>query len=62
MHRWYVFFLMGLPVQSAIGGAEITGTMPVPATRQLSGLNAEEATALIAKLENAQRLLKAGQF
>ena len=62
MHGWYVFLFMGLSVQSAVGGAEITATVPVPAKRQLSGLTAEEAIALLAKLEDAQRRLKAGQF
>lgn len=62
MHGWSIFFLMGLSVQSASGGAQITGTAPVRATRQLSGLTAQEATALIAKLEDAQSRVRAGQF
>jgi hypothetical protein len=36
-------------------------TQPVPTTRQLRGLTAEEAAALLGKLEDAQRLLKAGE-
>ena len=33
-----------------------------PTTRQLRGLSAEDATALITKLEDAQHRLKAGEF
>ena len=35
---------------------------PVPANPQLRGLNAEEARTLIAKLKDAQRRLRAGEF
>ena len=35
---------------------------PSPTTRQLQGLTDEEATELLAKLEDAQRRLKAGEF
>ena len=62
MRGWHALFVACLSVQCAIGWAETTTILPVPTTRQLRGLGAEEATALIAKLKNAQRQLKAGEF
>ena len=61
MRSWYVLLLVCLSVHPAAGWAEARGA-PVPAARQLSGLGAEEAAALLAKLEEAQRRLKAGEF
>lgn len=49
--------VLGLSVQSAVGWA-----VPAPTARQLRGLGAEDATLLIAKLEEAQRRLRAGEF
>ncbi len=45
-----------------IGHAQEPSTIPVPAAQQLRGLTAGEAAALIAKLENAQSRLRAGEF
>jgi hypothetical protein len=61
MRVWHVVFVAGLSVQCAFASAEPKGIQPVPTTRQLRGLSAEEATALIAKLEDAQRRLKTGE-
>jgi hypothetical protein len=51
-----------LIVSSAVSSAEPTPPVPVPAERQLRGLTADEAATLIAKLEDAQRQLRAGKF
>jgi hypothetical protein len=61
MRGWRFLLVVGLIFQSAIGWAQAANTVPVPTTRQLRGLDAQEATALIAKLEDAQRDLKAGK-
>ena len=58
----HALLVMGLWVQCATGWAETPIIVPVPTTRQLSGLSADEATALIAKVEDAQRRLRAGEF
>ncbi len=57
-----IAFIVGLAGQSASGGAQTTPAVSVPIERQLSGVTPREATDLIAKLEDAQRLLKAGKF
>ena len=62
MPRWRRLLVVSLLVQAAIGWAQPSDIRPVPTTRQLSGLNAEEASALIARLEYAQRQLRAGEF
>mgnify|MGYP003386997037 CR=1 FL=1 len=62
MGHWHFLLVISLLVQPANGWSENVGNVPVPETRQLSGLNAEEATALIAQLEDAQRRLRAGEF
>lgn len=46
----------------AIIASQSAGTIPVPTKRQLRGLNAEEASALVAKLGDAQKKLRAGEF
>lgn len=51
-----------LLVQGAAGWAEAPGPLPVPQTRQLRGLSANQASELLAKLDEAQRRLKAGEF
>src|SRR4030095_854306 len=61
MRVWRIVLVAALSVQGGIGPAEPKGSQPVPTARQLRGLSAEEATALIAKLEDAQRRLKAGE-
>jgi hypothetical protein len=61
MQGWRLLLVVCLSVQSAVGWAETVKTMPVPTTRQLRGLDAEQATELIAKLESAQRSLKGGE-
>lgn len=62
MRRCLFLLVVVLSVQGAIGRAETRTALPVPATRQLSGLNADEANVLIAKLEDAQRRLRAEEF
>ncbi|MBD8641925.1 MULTISPECIES: hypothetical protein [Sphingomonas] len=57
-----IAFIVGLAGQSVSGGAQTTPSVPVPIERQLSGVTPREATDLIAKLEDAQRLLRAGKF
>jgi len=57
-----IAFIVGLGGQSVSGGAQTTPGVPVPIERQLSGVTPREATDLIAKLEDAQRLLRAGKF
>ena len=54
--------VLSLSVQCAIGWAETRSPLPVPTIRQLSGLCADEATEFIAKLEDAHRRLRAGEF
>ena len=58
----HVLFVMGLSIPSAIAWTEAVSTRQVPTTRQLRGLDAGQANALIAKLEEAQRRLRAGEF
>ena len=62
MRRWHVLLFAGLSVQSGLVWSETRSARPVPTIRQLHGLSADEATALIAKLEDAQRRLRAGEF
>ena len=49
-----------LTLQPSLACAEATAFVPPPARRQLLGVSAEEAEALIGKLQDAQRRLKAG--
>ena len=58
---WHLILVVVLSVQSANGWAETVSIVPVPTTRQLRGLSDEEATALIAKIEDAQLRLRAGE-
>ncbi|MEA3389476.1 hypothetical protein [Sphingobium sp. CCH11-B1] len=62
MRRWSSLLLIIPCVQPLVGRAQTLGATPAPATRQLSGVTVEEATALIEKLEDAQRGLRTGQF
>lgn len=62
MRIWHIAFIIGLAGQSAVGEARATQAVSAPTTLQLNGLSPQEATDLIAKLENAQRRLKAGKF
>ena len=62
MRTSHVLLVASLMVHCATGRAEQPGPVPVPASQQLRGLGAEDATALIAKLEAAQRGLRAGEF
>lgn len=62
MHMWKVLLVGGLIVSPTATWAEPTAPVPVPAKRQLRGLTPDEATTLIAKLEDAQRQLRAGKF
>ena len=61
MRGWRFLIIAVLAVQPAIGWTGAVKTVPVPTTRQLRGLDAREATALIAKLKDAQRALKTGK-
>lgn len=62
MRRWHLLLVVGLSFPCATGSARTTSTSPIPAARQLLGLDAGEATAVVAKLADAQRRLKAGEF
>jgi hypothetical protein len=62
MRTWHIAFTIGLAAQCAIVEAQAKQAMSVPTTRQVKGLSSQDAIDLIAKLENAQRQLKAGEF
>jgi hypothetical protein len=62
MRIWQIAFTIGLAGQSAISETQAWRAVPVPTTRQLNGLSSQDATDLIAKLEFAQRQLRAGEF
>jgi hypothetical protein len=62
MRIWNVAFTVALVGQSTIGGAQVKQSVSAPAIRQLDGLSSQDAADLIAKLEDAQRRLKAGEF
>ena len=61
MRLWRFVVVAGLSVHATVASAAPTDFRPVPTTRQLRGLTAEEATALVGKLEDAQHRLKAGE-
>lgn len=58
-HLWVAF---ALSLLGAAACAQTDITRPVPASRQLRGLGAEEAAALIGKVQEAQRRLRSGEF
>ncbi len=62
MSIWHALVVAGLSVQSANGWAESGSIQPISNARQLNGLSTDEAGALIAKLEDAQRRLRIGEF
>ena len=62
MRLWRFAILAILSVHYAVASAAPGDVQPVPTKRQLQGLTVEEAAALLAKLEDAQRRLKAGEF
>jgi hypothetical protein len=62
MSLWRLVVLAGLSVHCTVASAAPKDVQPVPTIRQLQGLTDEESTALLAKLEDAQRRLKAGEF
>jgi hypothetical protein len=62
MRIWHIAFTISLAAQCAVVEAQAKQAMLVPTTRQLKGLSSQDAIDLIAKLENAQRQLKAGEF
>lgn len=62
MRVWHVLLTGSLFVQPSVGWTETRSPYPVPQHRQLRGLSADEATALLAKLTDAQLAMKAGQF
>ena len=61
MRPCLLLLVAALAGQSDVTRAAPQEFQPAPATRQLHGLTEEEAAALIAKLEDAQRRLKAGE-
>ena len=54
-------FLLLVLAHPAVGCAQANRTISVPPRQQLHGLDADEAAALIAKVEEAQRQLRAGE-
>ena len=60
MRRVILAFALGLSAQPAL--AAEAAPVPVPATRQLDGVTAAEADAVLAKLTAAQRRVQAGEF
>ena len=62
MKRLHFLFIISLsaPCSSVVAQSAIAHT--VPAKRQLIDLNATEASALLTKIKDAQRRLKAGEF
>lgn len=62
MLRRSLLIFLCLALQPAIISAQRVGTVAVPPTQQLRGLNAGEASALVAKLSEAQIKLRAGEF
>ena len=58
---WCLIFVAGFSVQPVAAVTAPSNVYPVPSQRQLRGLSEAEAAALIAKLEDAQRRLKAGE-
>ncbi|MEO5773032.1 MAG: hypothetical protein ABIQ32_02800 [Sphingomicrobium sp.] len=62
MHRCRFLLFVGLSIQCAAGSAQTTIIHPVPAKRQLGGLSATEASALLAKVKEAQNRLRGGEF
>ena len=61
MYKRHIVIAIALSLHGATACAHTT-TAPAPATRQLRGLGAEEAAALLARAEDAQRRLRAGEF
>lgn len=62
MRVWQIVLVLSFTAQGAAGRTQTNSSRPVPTTRQLSGLSSEDAAALIAKLQGAQRRLKGGEF
>lgn len=62
MQRRSPLIFLCLALQPAIISAQPVETVSVPPTQQLRGLNAEEASALVATLTEAQIKLRAGEF
>ena len=57
-----LLLVAALAVHSTAALAAPSELQPVPAEPRLRGLNAEEASTLVAKLKDAQRRLRAGEF
>lgn len=62
MARLRYLFFVGLSLQCTTGLSQTAITYDVVAKRTLWGLSAAEADALIAKVKEAQRRLKSGEF
>jgi hypothetical protein len=61
MRKWQILFAAGILAQSSLGLAQ-GSSIPTPSKQQLTGLSTSEAASLIAKLEDAQRRIKTGNF
>lgn len=59
--RILLLIALSIPCSKAVANAATT-TVPAPAKRQLDGLTPTEASILLAKIKEAQRRLKAGEF
>lgn len=62
MRLWRSVALATLSAHCVVASAAPGDVQPVPTKRQLQGLTVEEATALLAKLKDAQRRLEAEEF
>ncbi len=62
MRRLHLLLVVALLIPSVEGWSKKGSSIPAPQPRQVRGLNAEEAVAVIGKLEDAQRLIKTGKF
>lgn len=62
MRLCHALLLAGLAVQPNAGWTKAPSSVSVSPSRQLQGLDVNEANTLLAKLEDAQRALKTGKF
>jgi hypothetical protein len=62
MRRLHLLVISSLALQPATISAQPAATVTVPTTQQVHGLNADEASALIANLSEAQSKLRAGEL
>ena len=62
MRSWPAFLLFSLAAVTTNSWARGENSASPPVARQLSGIGPEEAATLLAKLQDAQRRLKTGEF